>query len=1858
MGKEIVEQKGSLFIVDPNPPGRDMIPPEDMFIYVKFSATPRSRFVYGGSNADGETTPIENGVEDSVDFISTKIKYDGSGKLDPQNQKTYSTTSWTNIGGLGPTESRGVLEGFGIKSIDIKYNASLVPVVDITFTDIRGAGLFDTIKDKKRLSPYSVFFKMPYPVFNLSVKGYFGQSIDYCLHMVNWTSNFDGTTGNFDISANFLGFQQAFLNDMNIGNIIGAVNTKRGFQNLNKIFDEQDAKDRGVKIGDGSASNSATLEQIQSGQGLNIRKIDDFFTKIAKLQIDTEVLKSETDKLDRLKQINGQLSLLKSIKTFIGSPIRKTSDSGKQDGTISKEETKARYGYVDKEGNVIYPTKTYYELLNTKTNISQSSINDNILKKDINYLSIRDYLLINSTQQSSFKTYMNTLYNIINEYYGYVIAFNSKPGNTPLVDDESMLKSFGFSVDDIPTLENYWEKFVVSKDENLKVTPEKLSLVLDMMSTTGTTLDLTKTYEDSATPTNVNFNMTSFRNKISDKSILPKKSVGITDSTFVLVVDFREIRDRVNGTIEELKQERKIEIDKVQENINNDITEKFKTTLGFKPTIDNCFRIITNNTEAMTSTIYDISKEAANPSESNKSYRTDVLGGFQTDVPDKIKTPIAWPSVYVENDKDGLEEIYIGDESQGLDASDFPEVKFVNEVYDVLVAKTKSLEQTTKASVLKNGLDTDDWFPINPIDYKINPWIAFGPLNDIKSMDNFISKNLFNRVSILKNYSKWDQTQRTDDRFAALDGVAANKTFITPEIKNRYKNRLKEIRDGFPSSILGTEFGKSLKYENGNLVYKSEEPTSISGINIGGTNQKEVDYILIGKKYDGIINNAKTLSNEIKSDKRYSVITDDKVTNTNGEYWSQNLKNGNIVTYLGYNVWDSKVSKELKGVDNSKYRTFTINSLSSIDLTGTTSDDKLGLFLNRTNFNSDDECDYSEFLIQSDFYQKQNDNYSKAVLLLSTLPFKTFRESVLNVAFPNGKYNNAKVIKLPKYYLYFIGSLLWKNNNGGGVDWSIPLTGNCSTHDQFSSPKNCYLTKLGYFTTTDKKNKDIPIEPELLNMPSQTKGMFIDIFTSWVNGGLFSSFETDMRTYRSNTIIPSDRIKNSTIDIVNNLKEMSNMIVLAPSVFDVDSPNRLPENLKVSESDIKNYITGFLSTYDNLDGNGEEFGDPFDAMSKARSSKTTNKIKLQIYNYFKNVNDKWVSDTEKSFNVCGGGGGDKSLYDYFKFIDKGWNDIGGTATINLSSFLTLGSNLQTSVYFFMSKLLRDSNFLFQILPTYLDYKSADEVAKIFKPVTTLSNNTSSGPIYCCIYVGGASQALDIGEESTYQFANDGFTLDDPTPDLTADGNNSLVAFRVAFGAENQTIFKNVSLNQQEHKETGEYFKALSELVDKRGGTQKVYQGTDLLKLFKTRSYTCKVDALGCMSIQPLMYFNLENVPFFNGAYLITSVNHSISPNHMTTNFQGVRQSKFITKPTEEIFADIDLDLNETNEIPKIEFTNLEINDDKWKIGVLDPQEGFDFNKWTVRKFKEIGVNFNNVKGLELSSSAETQTQLNEVKSFLKKEKIITNSQVCMFLANVMAQSNYLENNESNWGGEKEKAKFDDSTIYHKKIRYYGVNPPPSGPFKDILNTSDNTPKGILASTPTFTGLTDVAYLPIGEGGNEEYNVYNSNKKIESSNDSTDDEKKAARATISGLTYYNIFPGDGWRFKPRGYLYITGRREYFEYSQSNMSGSLGESPILLDPLSYPYIITFDFLESFIASIYVWKNKKPKKKETEKQYKNSYEAAGGDGTDKDRKGTSSDFALTNEISCSGVNIESTFNAFEAVLLAFNLKDDNNP
>ena len=93
---------------------------------------------------------------------------------------------------------------------------------------------------------------------------------------------------------------------------------------------------------------------------------------------------------------------------------------------------------------------------------------------------------------------------------------------------------------------------------------------------------------------------------------------------------------------------------------------------------------------------------------------------------------------------------------------------------------------------------------------------------------------------------------------------------------------------------------------------------------------------------------------------------------------------------------------------------------------------------------------------------------------------------------------------------------------------------------------------------------------------------------------------------------------------------------------------------------------------------------------------------------------------------------------YFKFIDRGWSDIGDKAVLNLNSVLGLSNDLNSNIYFFISKLLRDSNFLLQILPTYINYKDPNEVADIFTPIPNISDKNR---LVLAGIIGGSVQTL-------------------------------------------------------------------------------------------------------------------------------------------------------------------------------------------------------------------------------------------------------------------------------------------------------------------------------------------------------------------------------------------------------------------------------------------------------------------------------------------------------------------------------------
>ena len=110
-------------------------------------------------------------------------------------------------------------QSFGIESININVKgANFIPQVNINFVDVRGKTLFESPEN----SPYKAFFHLPWPIFYLTVKGYFGKAIRYRLHLTKFTSKYNGSNGNFDISTTFVGSTYAFLNDIPLTGILNA----------------------------------------------------------------------------------------------------------------------------------------------------------------------------------------------------------------------------------------------------------------------------------------------------------------------------------------------------------------------------------------------------------------------------------------------------------------------------------------------------------------------------------------------------------------------------------------------------------------------------------------------------------------------------------------------------------------------------------------------------------------------------------------------------------------------------------------------------------------------------------------------------------------------------------------------------------------------------------------------------------------------------------------------------------------------------------------------------------------------------------------------------------------------------------------------------------------------------------------------------------------------------------------------------------------------------------------------------------------------------------------------------------------------------------------------------------------------------------------------------------------------------------------------------------------------------------------------------------------------------------------------------------------------------------------------------
>ena len=150
-------------------------------------------------------TNINDGTS-VVNFMGgTKIKTGN----DDYRPIQYLTTNYADMY-VGDLIDYGTTEMIGIKSIDVEYLKSCVPIITIKFTDVRGLSLFQPTElsrtssyqgigginaDNVAQSFFQCFFRVPMPKFTITIKGFYGKPVTYEVMCDKFDTNFNSKTG-------------------------------------------------------------------------------------------------------------------------------------------------------------------------------------------------------------------------------------------------------------------------------------------------------------------------------------------------------------------------------------------------------------------------------------------------------------------------------------------------------------------------------------------------------------------------------------------------------------------------------------------------------------------------------------------------------------------------------------------------------------------------------------------------------------------------------------------------------------------------------------------------------------------------------------------------------------------------------------------------------------------------------------------------------------------------------------------------------------------------------------------------------------------------------------------------------------------------------------------------------------------------------------------------------------------------------------------------------------------------------------------------------------------------------------------------------------------------------------------------------------------------------------------------------------------------------------------------------------------------------------------------------------------------------------------------------------------------------
>ncbi len=218
------------------------------------------------------------------------------------------------------------------------------------------------------------------------------------------------------------------------------------------------------------------------------------------------------------------------------------------------------------------------------------------------------------------------------------------------------------------------------------------------------------------------------------------------------------------------------------------------------------------------------------------------------------------------------------------------------------------------------------------------------------------------------------------------------------------------------------------------------------------------------------------------------------------------------------------------------------------------------------------------------------------------------------------------------------------------------------------------------------------------------------------------------------------------------------------------------------------------------------------------------------------------------------------------------------ALINIDPLYKPNSN--TTVLNIIQNICTKNNFIFIPIAGNANYT---DLSDVYKPYPAIIKEPQIGNYFHVLFAPTPESRTQLpitsGGKGKKYFLT---VFEDRLSKLNTD------ALAVEFGSIDNSVVKNISINSDETKSTAESIVNLQRLVDNENNNKVVTMDCSVLPVLEGRSYKATVEVIGNSQIYPMQYFYLENNPMFGGLYQILKVKHSITPNNMTTSFEGVR----------------------------------------------------------------------------------------------------------------------------------------------------------------------------------------------------------------------------------------------------------------------------------------------------------------------------------------------------------------------------------